>query len=184
MDSKNNIRRAIVAAQISEAMAKAGLSRKQLAVKMGRTPSEVTRWLSGNHNFTIDLLAEISEAVGAQITGVVDDSVDGYSERDSSLELLKEPGRSYGTVHTVHLIIPSKILKQMSLKDNTKYELTLESDSLIQIRKISSRLDPVFPKIDIPELTAKEMNHFFDDLMVIGPSDLEKDERLAYILER
>lgn len=82
------------------------------------------------------------------------------------------------------IIIPSKILKQMSLKDNTKFELTLESDSLIQIRKIPSKLEPVFPKIDLPKVTTKEMNKFFDDLMIIEPSELDKDERLAYILER
>jgi len=43
---------------------------------------------------------------------------------------------------------------------------------------------PVFPKIDIPKVTTKEMDIFFDDLMIIEPSELDKDERLAYILER
>jgi len=46
----------------------------------------------------------------------------------------------------------------MSLKDNTKFELTLESDSLIQIRKVSSMMDPVFPKIELPKVTTKDMN--------------------------
>lgn len=82
------------------------------------------------------------------------------------------------------IIIPSKILKQMGLKENTKFELTLESDSLIQIRKVSSRLDPVFPKIKIPKVTTQDMKLFFDDLMVIGSSERNEDERLAYILER
>jgi len=82
------------------------------------------------------------------------------------------------------IIIPSRILKQMNLKDNTKFELTLESDSLIQIRKVSSMLDPVFPKIELPKVTTKDMKTFFDDLMVIDSSERGEDERLAYILER
>jgi len=82
------------------------------------------------------------------------------------------------------IIIPSKILKQMNLKDSTKFELTLESDSLIQIRKVSSKSDPVFPKIEIPKVSTKEINEFFDGLMVIEPSESDRDERLAYILER
>jgi len=82
------------------------------------------------------------------------------------------------------IIIPSKVLKQMSIKDNTKFELTLESDSLIKIRKVSSMLDPVFPKIELPKVTTKDMKAFFDDLMVIDSTECDEDERLAYILER
>lgn len=82
------------------------------------------------------------------------------------------------------IIIPSKILKQMNLKDNTKFELTLESDSLIQIRKVSSKFDPVFPKIDFPILSKQDMQDFFDGLMVIESTETHEDERLAYILGR
>jgi len=82
------------------------------------------------------------------------------------------------------IIIPSKILKQMSLKDNTKFELTLESDSLIQIRKVSSVLDPVFPRVELPKVTTNDMKLFFDDLIFIDSYDRDDDERLAYLLER
>ena len=37
-----------------------GLSKKQLADALGRRPSEVTNWLSGQHNFTIATLAMLS----------------------------------------------------------------------------------------------------------------------------
>lgn len=70
-DSRIN-RRAVAASQIKNAMEAAGFTRKMLACKLGKSPSEVTRWLSGNHNFTSDLLAEISEALGREITGVPD----------------------------------------------------------------------------------------------------------------
>lgn len=74
-------RRKIAAEQIEAAMKLCGLSKKQFAEKMHRSPSEVTKWLSGEHNFTIALLQEISEVLNARITGVEDISglVEGYT---------------------------------------------------------------------------------------------------------
>lgn len=37
-----------------------GLSKKQFADAIGRHPSEITKWLSGQHNFTIATLAMLS----------------------------------------------------------------------------------------------------------------------------
>lgn len=37
-----------------------GLSKKQFADALGRRPSEITKWLSGQHNFTIATLAMLS----------------------------------------------------------------------------------------------------------------------------
>ena len=41
-------------------MQERGLSKKQFADAIGKRPSEITRWLSGEHNFTISTLAVIS----------------------------------------------------------------------------------------------------------------------------
>ena len=46
--------------RINELMIQKGLSKKQLADALGRRPSEVTKWLSGQHNFTIATLAMLS----------------------------------------------------------------------------------------------------------------------------
>lgn len=37
------------------------LSKKQFADQIGKRPSEITRWLSGQHNFTVSTLAMLSE---------------------------------------------------------------------------------------------------------------------------
>ena len=37
-----------------------GLTKKQFADALGRRPSEITKWLSGQHNFTIATLAMLS----------------------------------------------------------------------------------------------------------------------------
>lgn len=70
MSIATEIRRRETARQIARAMASAGVSKAELARKLGKSPSAVTSWLSGNHNFTSDLLAEISSVLGTQITGV------------------------------------------------------------------------------------------------------------------
>lgn len=47
-----------------------GLSKKQLAEALGRRPSEITKWLSGQHNFTIATLAMLSSFFGQPIVTV------------------------------------------------------------------------------------------------------------------
>lgn len=51
-------------------MKEKGLSKKQLADAIGKRPSEVTRWLSGEHNFTISTLAMLSSFFGQPIITV------------------------------------------------------------------------------------------------------------------
>ncbi|MGN0189500.1 MAG: helix-turn-helix domain-containing protein [Candidatus Cryptobacteroides sp.] len=56
MKRNEKSRRKIAAEQIAAAMKLRGLGKKQFAELMHRSPSEVTKWLSGGHNFTIALL--------------------------------------------------------------------------------------------------------------------------------
>lgn len=59
-------RRMRTAIQIADAMEKHGISEIQLADMMGRSPSEITEWLSGNQNFTLDTLTELSYCLKAR----------------------------------------------------------------------------------------------------------------------
>ena len=56
--------RIIVAAKIADAMKAKNLNQKQFAQLMGRTESEISDWLSGDRNFTIDTLFDIGQALG------------------------------------------------------------------------------------------------------------------------
>ena len=47
-----------------------GLNKKQLAEALGKRPNEITRWLSGEHNFTISTLAMLSTFFGKSIINV------------------------------------------------------------------------------------------------------------------
>lgn len=48
-----------------------GLSKKGLADALGKRPSEVTKWLSGQHNFTVATLSMLSAFFGEPIITVV-----------------------------------------------------------------------------------------------------------------
>lgn len=50
--------------RIDELMHEKGLSKKQFADAIGRRPSEITKWLSGQHNFTIATLSMLSSFFG------------------------------------------------------------------------------------------------------------------------
>jgi DNA-binding transcriptional regulator YiaG len=46
-----------IADRINSLMTKKELTKKEFALSLGKKPSEVTKWLSGQHNFTIRTLA-------------------------------------------------------------------------------------------------------------------------------
>ena len=71
-------RRMRIAAQIEDAMKAMNLSKKDLALLMDRRPSEITKWLSGNQNFTSDTLAELSYYLKAKITGEKTETIARY----------------------------------------------------------------------------------------------------------
>ncbi len=56
--------------RIYEVMNERGLSKKQLADALGRRPSEITKWLSGQHNFTIATIVMLSTFFGQPIVTV------------------------------------------------------------------------------------------------------------------
>ena len=51
-------------------MQESGLSKKQFADAFGRRPSEVTKWLSGQHNFTLRTIAMLSAFFGKAIISI------------------------------------------------------------------------------------------------------------------
>ncbi len=51
--------RMLIASKIGIAMKSKGLTQKEFAAMMGKTESEISEWLSGDRNFTIDTLTSI-----------------------------------------------------------------------------------------------------------------------------
>jgi len=56
--------------RISYLMEKRGLSKMALAQALGKRPSEITKWLSGQHNFTVKTLSMLSVFFGEPLISV------------------------------------------------------------------------------------------------------------------
>ena len=56
-----------IANRIYDILETKGLSQKDFAQMMGKTETEVSRWLSGTHNLTLATLCKISLALGQDI---------------------------------------------------------------------------------------------------------------------
>jgi transcriptional regulator with XRE-family HTH domain len=61
-----------IANRIYEILEARGMSQKDLAKKLGKTETEVSRWLSGTHNLTLATICKISAALEADVVKVED----------------------------------------------------------------------------------------------------------------
>jgi len=77
-----------LAARIADLLVQKGWNQNQLAEAMSKRPSEISKWLSGTHNFTLDTLTEIGLALRVSVGELVSDTASMSPE-----ELLKELGR-------------------------------------------------------------------------------------------
>lgn len=62
-----------IANRIYDILEEKGMSQKEFAQLMGKTETEVSRWLSGTHNMTLATLCKISIALGENIFSVVNE---------------------------------------------------------------------------------------------------------------
>ncbi len=56
--------------RIHDLMTQRGLSKLEFAQALGKRPSEVTKWLSGQHNFTVRTLSLLSKFFGESLVSV------------------------------------------------------------------------------------------------------------------
>jgi transcriptional regulator with XRE-family HTH domain len=56
-----------IADRIHEILEKRGISQKQLAEMLGKKESQVSKWMTGTHNFTIKTLALLEVKLGVSI---------------------------------------------------------------------------------------------------------------------
>lgn len=56
-----------IADRIDAILKRKGMTQKDLANKMGKRESEISKWLTGRHNFTTNTIAGISYALGESI---------------------------------------------------------------------------------------------------------------------
>lgn len=90
----------MVVKRINELMEIQKISQTDLAKIMGKSPSEISRWLSGMHNFTLRSLGKLEVVLGAPIVGkALDFDEKEFQEALSALEenlnkLKKQKGKA------------------------------------------------------------------------------------------
>lgn len=66
-EQKESDNRMLLAKKLSLAMESKGWNQKILAKKMGKDEAQISRWVSGRHNITSDILFELQEALGIEL---------------------------------------------------------------------------------------------------------------------
>ena len=59
-----------IVVRVHQLMKKKKLSQNKLAEKMGKKPSELSKWLSGNHNLTLRSIAKLQAELGESVIEV------------------------------------------------------------------------------------------------------------------
>ena len=66
-EMKKTEKRMLLAAKIDDAIKAKGWRKKDFAKAMNKLPSEISKWLSGTHNFNTDTLYDIEEVLGIEL---------------------------------------------------------------------------------------------------------------------
>ncbi len=62
----------LIVDRIHSILQERGLKQKDLAAMLGKKESEISKWMRGTHNFTIDTISSIESVLGEPILQVVD----------------------------------------------------------------------------------------------------------------
>lgn len=98
-------KRMSLAVQIDEARIRKAWSKKELADRMGKRPSEITKWLSGTHNFTTETLFDLEYHLDAKFVNVEEKqreqilhfhfNLTQKINTEECLDIIKEPKQNY-----------------------------------------------------------------------------------------
>jgi len=66
-EQEKSDKRMLLAARIDDALKNKGLRKNELAKALNKKPSEISKWLSGTHNFTIDTLIDIERILNIEL---------------------------------------------------------------------------------------------------------------------
>lgn len=61
VEKKQTLNKYTIASKLDQLLELRGWNKTTFAEKVNRHPSEITKWLSGTHNFTIDTLTQIAD---------------------------------------------------------------------------------------------------------------------------
>lgn len=93
--------------RIHELLKEKGLSQKDLAIKMGKSPSEISKWLNGEHNLTLRSIAKLQAHLGEAV--IVIPQKEGYTRLSGKKIALNAP---------IHRIVSGKGFQPASISKN------------------------------------------------------------------
>lgn len=82
--------RMLVATKIADSLNARGISQKKFAKMIGRSEPEISEWLSGNRNFTIDTLSDIKKCLGLDILNTQSMRMTPVPESISRIKMTKK----------------------------------------------------------------------------------------------
>lgn len=88
-----------IANRVYDLLEERGMSQRDLARALGKTETEVSRWLSGTHNLTIATIAKMAVVLGDDIITATSSAVHNtyeYSETTTSPTMVAEDVTEYG----------------------------------------------------------------------------------------
>lgn len=71
--------------RINAVMREQGLSQNQLASRMDKKPSEISKWLNGNHNLTLKSIAKLQAELGEVLIEVPETKAPAYFKGEEVL---------------------------------------------------------------------------------------------------
>ena len=115
-----------LAITIADAIAQSGFTQKEFAERMNKKPSEISKWLSGTHNFTIDTLYDISRELGITL---IDD-------RSAAWKMAPIMENSYEQVSMQHFFQTGQSRKRISSKQSIYASLNERNNMIMNISTI------------------------------------------------
>ena len=112
-----------LAIKIADAIAQSGFTQKEFAERMNKKPSEISKWLSGTHNFTIDTLYDISRELGITL---IDD-------RSAAWKMAPIMENSYEQVSMQHFFQTGQSRKRISSKQSIYASLNERNNMIMNI---------------------------------------------------
>jgi len=99
-----------IAEQIYQYMKQAGnMKQKDLAEKLGKKESEISKWLNGNHNFTIETIAKIEDVFDKDIL-----LVPMFAEEDLKIKIENPKSVSFEKTEIIFSIKDGNVITGLS----------------------------------------------------------------------
>lgn len=105
--------------RINQVLQEKGISKKELAEKLEKNPSEISKWLGGDHNFTLRSIAKLQAELGEILLEV--------PQRKAQTAFIKGYSRS------VHTFVAYRKIETKSISKVIKWQKATEFKPLTNV---------------------------------------------------